>query len=193
MGGGGRCRPTRAAVLALAVVIGGPEPAASAEPRRYVVDPGQSQLRFHAVSRFVNAAGRFGRFEGEIQLDAAAPDRAAGRIVVQVASLDTGIGRRDEHLRSDDFFATARHPHATFVVEAVRAEDGRWLVSGPLTIRGVTRPLSVPVTVTAGDGRVRVIGEFVVRRREFGVAYDSFFNPIRDEVRVWFDLAAVPG
>jgi polyisoprenoid-binding protein YceI len=178
--------------LALAVLIAGLDPAA-AEPRRYVLDPGQSQLRFHAVSRFVNADGRFGQFAGEIQLDPAAPERTAGRIVVDVASLDTASGRRDQHLRSEDFFATTRHPHATFVVEAVRPEGGRWVVTGPLTIRGVTRPLSVPVTVTASDGRVRVVGAFVVRRREFGVAYDSFLNPIRDEVRVSFDLAAAQG
>jgi polyisoprenoid-binding protein YceI len=184
---------TRAAALGLAVLIGSTGPAASAESRRYVVDPGQSQLRFHAVSRFVSADGRFGRFEGEIQLDATAPERAAGRIVVEVASLDTGIGRRDQHLRSDDFLAATRHPHATFVVEAVRPEGSRWRVTGPLTIRGVSRPVSVPVAVTAADGRLRAVGELVVHRREFGVAYDSFFNPIRDEVRVSFDLVAVAG
>jgi len=183
----------RAAALALAALIGSIGPTASAEPRRYVLDPVRSQLRFHAVSRFMNADGHFGRFEGEIQLDTTAPERAVGRIVVEMASLDTGIGRRDDHLRSDDFFATARNPRATFVVESVRHDGGRWLVTGPLTIRGVTRPVSVPVAVTASDGRLRVVGEFVVRRREFGVAYDSFFNPIRDEVRVSFDLAAVAG
>jgi polyisoprenoid-binding protein YceI len=167
-----------------------PDLPADAEARRFVLDPARSRLRFHAVSRLMNADGHFGRFAGEVTLEPSRVETATGRVAVDVASIDTGITRRDNHLRSDDFFAAARHPEATLVIERVVPEGNRWLVSGPLTIRGVTRALAVPVSVTVGPDTVRIVGQFTLRRREFGIAYESVFNPIQDEVRVSFDLLA---
>jgi polyisoprenoid-binding protein YceI len=166
--------------------------AAAAEPRSYVVDPAKSHVRFHAVSRLVDADGAFRRFAGEIRLEPGRPETASGRVVVEVASIDTANQRRDDHLRSPDFFDAARHPQAVFALTTVRAESGgQTVVAGELTIRGVTRPLSVPVTVTVADDSVRAAGRFVVNRRQFGVAYQSWLNPVRDEVAVSFDLTAV--
>jgi len=159
-------------------------------PRLYVVDPARSQIRFHAISRLMNADGVFSRFSGEVRLDEARPEAASGRVTIEVASIDTGIGRRDNHLRSDDFFGVGRHPQATFVTSSVRREADRWAVSGQLTIRGVARPVTVPVTVTGAEGAIRITGQLTVNRREFGIAYSSVLNPIRDEVTVWFDLTA---
>lgn len=167
-----------------------PAPARADDPRLYVLDPARSHIRFHAVSRFMNADGRFGRFAGEIRLDGVGPETASARITVEVASIDTGIRMRDNHLRSDDFFHVEGHPEATFVTSSVRRELDRWVVAGQLTIRGVTRLVTVPVTVTTAEGTLRIVGELSVNRRDFGVAYQSVLNPIRDEVRVWFDLVA---
>jgi polyisoprenoid-binding protein YceI len=172
--------------LVLALAAG-----AAAEPRSYVVDPARSQIRFHAVSRLVDADGAFRRFAGELRLEPARPESASGRIVVEVASIDTANQRRDDHLRSPDFFDAARHPRAVFALTAVRAEGAQTVATGELTIRGVTRPLSVPVTVTLADDSVRATGRFVVNRRQFGIAYQSWLNPVRDEVAVSFDLTAV--
>jgi polyisoprenoid-binding protein YceI len=139
----------------------------------------------------VEADGAFRRFTGELRLEPDRPETASGRIVVEVASIDTANQRRDDHLRSPDFFDAERHPQAVFVLGAVRAEGSRTVVSGELTIRGVTRPLSVPVTVTVAGDAVRAAGRFVVNRRQFGVAYQSWLNPVRDEVTVSFELTAV--
>jgi polyisoprenoid-binding protein YceI len=182
--------PTRRVLAGgfLALALAG---AAGAEPRSYVVDPARSHIRFHAVSRFVDADGAFRRFAGELRLEPGHPETARGRIVVEVASIDTANRSRDDHLRSPDFFDVEHHPQAVFVLTAVRAEGDTTVATGELTIRGVTRPLSVPVTVTVGDESVRAGGRFVVNRREFGVAYQSRLNPLRDEVTVSFELAAV--
>jgi polyisoprenoid-binding protein YceI len=171
-------------VLALAAV-------ATAQPRAYAVDPARSHIRFHAVSRFVDADGAFRRFAGEVRLEPGRPETATGRIVVEVASIDTANRARDDHLRTPDFFDAAGHPQAVFALTAVRRESGQTVATGELTIRGVTRPLSVPVTVTVADDSVRAAGRFVVSRREFGIAYQGWLNPIRDEVAVSFDLTAV--
>jgi polyisoprenoid-binding protein YceI len=178
----------RAVLVALAWLL--VSSGAGAEPRRYVVDPDRSRIRFHATSRFMDADGGFRRFGGEILLEEGRPETASGRVTVEVASIDTGIRRRDDHLRSDDFLDTARHPQATFVVTAVRPEGERVVVEGALTIRGVTRPLAVPARVTLAEGVLRVTAELTVSRRAFGVAYQSWLNPIGDEVRMVVDLTA---
>ncbi len=177
-------------MLALAVLL---LPASlRAEAELYVIDPAKSHIRFHAVSRFMDADGAFRRFAGEIRLEAGRPETATGRVVVEVASIDTGISLRDNHLRSDDFFDTERHPRAAFVATGVRPEGSGFVVSGELTIRGLTRPLSVPVTVAVSPAAIRITGALTVNRREFGVAYQSRLNPVGDEVQVSFDLTAVP-
>jgi polyisoprenoid-binding protein YceI len=164
---------------------------AAAETRLYVVDPARSQIRFHAVSRLMDADGTFSRFGGEIRLDDERMESAAGRVTIEVASLDTGVRMRDDHLRGEDFFAVDRHPRATFVVSGVHREGERVTVSGDLTIRGVTRRVSAPVTASVRAGTLRVAGELTLNRRDFGIAYQSWLNPIRDEATVRFDLMAV--
>lgn len=164
----------------------------AAEPRLYVIDPGRSAFRFHAVSRFMDADGRFTRFGGEIRLEDGRWEMASARVTIEVASLDTGIRMRDTHLRSEDFFDVERHPRAIFESSAVRRDGEHVMVTGRLTLRGVTRPLTVPVTVTEVAGALRVVGEVTLNRREFGIAYQSRLNPIQDEVQVRFDLVAVP-
>lgn len=178
------------ALWGLCWCLWGNAPAAADEPRLYIVDPARSQVRFSAVSRLMNADGAFGRVAGEVRFDPARPEATSGRVAVDVASIDTGIRMRDNHLRGPDFFDAERHPQATFVVSSVRREAEQWTVSGTLTVRGVTHPIGVPVTLTVVDGALRVVGQLTVNRKAFGVAYDSFLNPIRDEVRVSFDLMA---
>ena len=74
---------------------------------------------------------------------------------------------------------------------AVRAGASQTVVTGELTIRGVTRPVSVPVSVTVAGDAVRAAGRFVVDRRQFGIAYQGWLNPVPDEGTVSFDLTAV--
>ncbi len=164
---------------------------AGAETRVYVIGPARSEIRFHAVSRFMDADGVFRRFGGEVRLEDGRPETASGRVTVEVASIDTGIRMRDNHLRSTDFFDAERYPQATFVTTAVRPEDGRLVVSGELTIRGVTRSLTVPVEVTVTADALLISGSLTVNRREFGVAYQSRLNPVGDEVNVHFVVRAV--
>jgi polyisoprenoid-binding protein YceI len=178
--------------LGLATGLAGPAATAAGGLQAYVVDPARSRVGFHATSRLMDAEGRFGRVAGELQVDLERPESAAGHVTVEVASLDTGIRRRDDHLRSADFLDAARHPRGTFVVASARREGPRWLVAGDLTIRGVTRPVAVVTRVEPDGPGVRVTGELTVSRRAFGIAYDSVLNPVRDPVRVTFELVAQP-
>jgi polyisoprenoid-binding protein YceI len=176
----------------LAIALGASAPA-GAEPVRYRILPEASQLGFHATSRLMNAEGRFHRFAGEVIVDPA--DLTTARIAVKVdaASIDTGIGKRDNHLRSEDFLHVERFPAITF--ESVRVEGAgrRVLLVGRLTLHGVTKEVTVPVEVSVAAGRVEARGQFDIKRTDYGIRYESFMNPIGDRVRIEFAFRAQAG
>jgi polyisoprenoid-binding protein YceI len=97
---------------------------------------------------------------------------------------------RDRHLRSVDFFDVERYP--TIAFQSVRVESGgrRATVVGRLTLRGVTRELAVPVDVQISNAALVASGEFIVNRGEYAMNYNSFLNPIGNEVRVAFTFRA---
>lgn len=177
-----------ALVLAVAPTAG----AQPAEPlARYLIDPARSSLTFKATSRLQNADGVFHRFEGEVAVDPA--DLATARLTVTVdaASLDTKNRKRDDHLRSADFFDVARHPVVAFQSDRVTAAGGGVTVHGRLTMRGVTREVAIPVQVeVAGDDALVARGQFALNRQDYGISYSSILNPIHDVVRVAFTFHA---
>jgi polyisoprenoid-binding protein YceI len=180
-------------VLALAVVMLAALPArAVAAPMTFAIDSAGSELAFHATSRLMNAQGRFHRFHGRVSLEG--DDLAAARVSfsVETASLDTANGLRDDHLRSEDFFAAARFPTATFDSDRVERTPGGLTVAGRLTIRGVTRPITIPVQVEVSAQMLRAKGEFEISRSAFGIAYQSRLNPVGDIVRVVFSFSGRP-
>jgi polyisoprenoid-binding protein YceI len=154
-------------------------PLATADVRRYTIQTEASELGFKATSRLMNADGRFHRFRGDVAVDPR--DLATARISlsIEAASIDTGIGLRDTHLRSADFFDAERFPTITFESQRVEAEGRRATVTGRLTVRGVTREIAVPVDVAVSDVALVASGELVMNRRDYGMVYNSFVNPDR--------------
>ena len=167
--------------------------AARAEPVRYRILPEASELGFHATSRLANADGRFRRFGGEVVVDAA--DLTTARIAVKVdaASIDTGIGKRDDHLRSQDFLHVERFPTITFESLRVEGAGRRVLLVGRLTLHGVTKEVTVPVEVSVAAGRLEARGQFDIKRTDYGIRYESFMNPIADRVRIEFAFRGQAG
>jgi polyisoprenoid-binding protein YceI len=179
--------------LAVSLVLGlGVEPAA-ADRKPYTFDRAHSQINFVAEALLLTAHGFFERFDGNIQVDAANLENSSLQLEIETASINTRIERRDNHLRSADFFDAANHPKITFVSKSIRkVDDSNLVVAGDLTIRGVTKPLEVPVRVVfVRDGRGRFKGEFKINRQDFNVSYNSRMNPIEDIVVVQFDLNLV--
>lgn len=180
-------RLARAALLLL--VLAGSAPA-RAESLRFRIQPEASEITFRATSRLMNAEGHFGRFSGDVVADPARPTGARISLTIEAASLDTGIGMRDNHLRSADFFDIERFP--TIAFESVRVETAgrRATVTGSLTLHGVTREIAVPVDVQITETALVASGEFIVNRGEYAMNYNSFLNPIGNEVRVAFTFRA---
>lgn len=175
-------------MLALATLAG--MGLAQAEPRRFRIQPEASEITFRATSRLMNAEGHFGRFSGEVLVDPAVLTGARITLTVDSASIDTGIEMRDRHLRSVDFFEVERFPSITFQSLRIESAGRRAAVVGRLTLRGVTREVTVPVDVQVTDSALVASGEFIVNRGEYGMNYNSFLNPIGNEVRVAFTFRA---
>jgi len=98
----------------------------------------------------------------------------AGTITVAAASIDTKVKKRDEHLRSADFFDVANTPDITFTAEQVTPSGEGVTVTGALTVRDRTRPVSFPARVTVFDGtQVELDGELQVNRSDFGVTWNQ--------------------
>jgi polyisoprenoid-binding protein YceI len=166
--------------------------AVNAAAVRYRVQPEASEVTFRATSRLMNADGRFHRLAGEVVADPNDPGSAKVTLSIEAASIDTGIGMRDNHLRSEDFLDVKQFPTITF--ESVRVEGAapRLTVFGRLTVHGVTREVAVPVEVNMTGVALVAAGELIVNRRDYGLTYESFLNPIGNDVRVAFTFRARP-
>jgi polyisoprenoid-binding protein YceI len=113
----------------------------------YTVDPEHTQLGFRVRHMMVSwTRGHFRKFEGTVRYDEAHPEQTQVDVKVDVASVDTTVAKRDEHLRSADFFDAEKFPTLTFrSTHAKQGEAGKLLVTGNLTLRGVTRPVVLEV------------------------------------------------
>src|SRR5437763_7729910 len=111
-------------------------------PGTYTIDTSHSSVEF--VGRHLGLAkvrGRFTKFGGDIKI-AEVPEQSSVEVDIDVASVESADQRRDEHLRSPDFFHVEEHPSMVFRSTGVTpAGDGTWDVAGDLTIRGVTKPV----------------------------------------------------
>ncbi|SCF24642.1 Polyisoprenoid-binding protein YceI [Micromonospora viridifaciens] len=122
--------------------------------------------------------GRFTQVSGEI-ITAEDPRLSSVSASIDLASIDTGNEARDEHVRSADFLDVASHPVMSFVSTAVREVDGEFFLDGALTIRGVTRPVTlavdVPAFVTTNQGarKAGFSATAEINRSDFGVSYNG--------------------
>ncbi len=164
------------------------------------IDPARSRIGFEARHLFVSKVrGHFEEFEGRI-VTTADPLHSSASLTVRMNSVSTGNPTRDDDLRSDNFLAAATYPVMTFQSAAIR-HDGRHLVlDGDLTIRAVTRPVSLRFevggfAVDPADGRTRArfsaSGE--IKRMDFGVcsSVPDGGGLASDKVRIDIEAAAV--
>jgi polyisoprenoid-binding protein YceI len=137
----------------------------------WTVVPDQSTISVKAKSFWgvVPVKGRFTEFSGDGQI--AAPQTVFGRLDIKAGSLKTGIGKRDEHMYSADFFDAEKFPDISVEVTAGEPVDSETIgLRAQLTIKGTTKPLDLTTTVTpVGDGGMRLRTQTTVNRQDFGV------------------------
>jgi polyisoprenoid-binding protein YceI len=125
----------------------------------WILDPARSEVRLQSRHTWglLPVRGVFGQVTGTLTI-------AAG-------SIDTKNKMRDKDLRSAKLFDIASHPDITFTVDGIQPADGGARVTGSLTVRGRTRPLSFDATVSAAADEVRLDAEVPVNRADFGLTY----------------------
>jgi polyisoprenoid-binding protein YceI len=165
--------------------------AAHAQLRQHGIDRAHSEINFTASSRLLDAHGQFDKWEAEVAVDSANPERSTVRITIDAASINTRVSRRDDHLRSADFLDAAKYPTIVFESKSIaRTAEKAGTITGDLTMHGVTKSITVPVTaVFYGAGRGRFRGTFALNRSEWGVVGQSRMNPIEDAVEVQFNFS----
>ncbi len=146
--------------------------------------------------------GAFTEFEGSLHLDAENPTAASARLTVQIASVDTRNAQRDDHLRTNDFFDAPNYPQITFVSTAVTQLDAeRFQVSGDLTIKDVTKPITIDWEFTGiatdpwGNLRIGFEGKTTLNRTDYGVNFNAALEAggvlVSEKVTLELDIEAV--
>lgn len=169
--------------------------------RAFAIDKTHSEATFQVRHLISKVRGRFTDFSGAIDFDAEAPTRSSVRFEVQAASIDTGTPDRDTHLRSDDFFAVATHPTIAFVSSAITSRGANtYEVAGSLTMRGVTKAITIPVTLLGtavdpwGNEKIAFEGEVTINRKDFGLNWNAALETggflVGDEVRIGLQIQA---
>jgi len=139
----------------------------------WVLDPGPSRIRLKSrnLLGLVPVRGVFREVSGN---GAVSPDgEVGGTVTVAAASIDTKNARRDTHLRSADFFDSDHYPEITFTTDGIRPSGQGVSVTGALTVRGRTRPLSFDATASArDDGEIWIDAEVQINRADFGLTWN---------------------
>ena len=129
-------------------------------------------LRTKSVWGLVKVNGVFGQVTGAAVISAAG--EATGTITVAAASIDTGVKKRDDHLRSADFFDAAKYPDITFSATSVTLSGENATVAGTLTVRDQTRPVTVGGAVSAnGTDEISLDAELPINRSQYGMAFNQ--------------------
>lgn len=197
----------RSCALALVAVVAVPAAAVAqgsqneGAVQRFELDVAHTSVAFMARHMMVtNVRGGFNSFRGHIDLDTEDVTRSKVYVEIDVASIDTRNQRRDDHLRSDDFFSAAQYPTITFLGERVEREGDTLILHGHLTIRDVTRPVAIPFELTGpitagGRDRIGAEGELRIDRFEYGVQWNDAMETgglvVGPEIRILLNVAAV--
>ncbi|HTW16088.1 MAG TPA: YceI family protein [Nocardioides sp.] len=169
----------------------------------YTIDPSHSRIGFSARHAMVTTVrGAFKEFEGTAHIDAANPSASSVSLTIKTASIDTGSADRDGHLASADFFDAAVNPEITFrSTEVSKVDDDTWAITGDLTIKGATKPVTIAFDETGsaqdpfGNVRVGFEGATAVNRKDWDLTWNAALETggvlVSEKVKLEFDISAI--
>jgi len=169
----------------------------------YTLDPTHTRLGFSTRHAMVTTVrGAFTDFAGEATIDTVEPARSSVTLTIQAASVNTGQEQRDGHLRTGDFFDVEAYPTITFVSTQVsRPEADLWSIAGELTIKDVTRPVTVEFEQTGsakdpyGNLRVGFEGSTTIDRADWGLSFNAALETggvlVSEKIKLDFDISAI--
>jgi polyisoprenoid-binding protein YceI len=152
--------------------------AAHAATETYLFDKSHSKVGFQIRHWLTKVEGRFTEYDGKIRIDREKPASSSVEMTIQASSIDTGQERRDNHLRSADFFEVEKYPTITFKSsKVVPKEKDLYEVTGDLTMHGVTKTIVAPVRHTGflNLGKQEKAGfeiTFPINRKDYGIVWN---------------------
>lgn len=168
-----------------------------------IIDSGHSEVGFSIKHLMItNVKGKFHKYDGDIEFDMKNKKFTKFDATVDVASIDTGIEKRDDHLRNPDFFEVEKYPNMKFVMSSYeKKSDNTGIIKGNMTIRDVTKPVDLQVTVNgvvkdmAGKTKIGFSLDGQINRKDFGLTYNRALEfggvAIGDDVKIIVEIQAV--
>ncbi len=169
----------------------------------YAIDASHSRIGFVARHAMVTKVrGSFNEFAGSGVVDADNLANSHLQLTIQAASIDTRNADRDGHLKSNDFFDMENYPEITFVSTAVeQTDDDEFTVTGDLTIKGVTKPVTIEFEYTGaavdpfGNHRIGFEGKTTINRKDWGVNWNAALEAggvlVSEKVTLEFEVSAI--
>ena len=147
---------------------------------KWIIDPDHSVGAFSIVHLMVsNVHGQLNKISGTVHFDPADMTSLAVELEIDVSSIITGVQKRDDHLKSQEFFDMGKYPVISFKSsKAERTGFSRCKVSGTLTIHGITKPIAMDVTVSGpvkspfGETCIGITGRTVLNREDFSLTWN---------------------
>ncbi len=174
--------------------------AASAQAGEWTIDPSHSTAQFSVRHMMVtDVKGTFEKVSGTVNLDEKDLTKSSVEVTIDTSSINTRDAKRDEHLKSPDFFDAAKHPKITFKSTSIKkVGKGTYKVAGDLTMRGVTKPITLDVIGPSAAVKnpwgtnvrgVSAMGK--VNRKDFGLNWNKALEAggvlVGDEVKLQID------
>ena len=169
----------------------------------YQIDSSHSAAHFSVRHMMIaNVRGEFTKVSGTIVYDPENPKNSSVEAVIDASSIATRDPQRDAHLRSADFLDAEKYPVLTFRSKSISGERGDWKVTGDLTIRGVTREVTLEVEGPTpetrdpwGNLRIGATATGKINRKDFGLTWNTALETggvlVGDEVKLTLDVEGV--
>lgn len=144
----------------------------------YKIDQAHTVIGFSIRHNEISlVSGRFKDFTGSIHYDPQDVRKSSVEFKAKVDSIDTGVEARDKHLRSADFFEVEKYPEMIFKTTSVARKGKAYILTGDLTLKGVTKQIALPFTITGaikdmrGNTRMGIAAQTTIDRRDFGITW----------------------
>lgn len=182
--------PLLLATLAMAA------PLALAQTSTWNIDPAHSEVDFTVKHMSLsNVHGRIGNLKGAITLNETDITKSSVSVTIDVTTVDTGVGMRDNDLKSPNYFDTAQFPTATFTSTGVSGSAGHLTITGNLTLHGVTKPVTLdvegpngPINGMGGKQHEGYSATTTINRKDFGVGAKTGNGMVSDEIKLTIEL-----
>ena len=168
----------------------------------YTLDASHTRLGFSARHAMVTTVrGAFKEFEGTAHVDTANPANSKVDVTIKTESVDTGVEDRNAHLRSGDFFEVEKYPTISFASTDVERDGDDWTITGDLTIKDVTKPVTIEFESTGsardpfGNLRICFEGRTTLSRKDWGLTWNAALETggvlVSDKIKLEFDISAI--